>query len=229
MSMSIGSSGLNLSQLATNLFSKLDTKKQGFIDKSELSSALSGTSSTDSSADTSSADTLFTQLDGNGDGKITESELSSGLQTLADALQTQLQQSRLGGAGGPPPPPPPDGADQGFTKDQLTTMASDSGSDSKRTELFSKLAANFDAADTNGDGKITRDEAMSYDQANPSSSSSASTSTVASSGTSSTSSTTASDDNLKLMLQLMQLLQAYGVSNSESASSSASKSVSVSA
>jgi Ca2+-binding EF-hand superfamily protein len=222
MSMSIGGgSGFNTAQLASNLFSKLDTKQQGFIDKSELSSALSGASPTGGSSDTSNADQLFTQLDSNGDGKITQSELSSGLQTLADTLQTQLHQSRM------------NGANEGFTKDQLTAMASDPSTGSKRADMYSKLAANFDAADTNGDGKLTRGEAMSFNHAHRSGSSSSSgTATAASSDTSSTSSpgsTTASDDSLKMMLQLMQLWQAYGASNSASASASASNSVSVSA
>jgi len=219
MNMSIGGGGgFNTAQLASNLFSKLDTKQQGFIDKSELSSALSGASPTGSSSDTSNADQLFTQLDSNGDGKITQSELSSGLQTLADTLQTQLQQSRM------------NGANEGFTKDQLTAMASDPSTGSKRADMYSKLAANFDAADTNGDGKLTRGEAMSFNHAHRSGSSSSSgTATAASSDTSSTSSTTASDDSLKMMLQLMQLWQAYGASSSASASESASNSVSVSA
>ncbi|MGC3980080.1 MAG: EF-hand domain-containing protein [Steroidobacteraceae bacterium] len=209
------SSSSSLSLLASNLFNKLDSTQKGYLESSDMQSALSSVSS---SSNTSSTDTsnLFAQLDSDSDGQITETEFSDGIQTLVDALQSSLQQSRMQGpqgAGGPPPPPPPEGADEGFTQDELSSMASDTSStDTKRSELFTKLADNFEAADTDGNGKITRDEAMAYDQSTQSTDAS---STVAAS-TSSTSDTTT---NLKMMLQVMQLLQAYGSSNSTTTSS----------
>lgn len=224
MSMSIGGYGFDASQLASNLFSKLDTKKQGYIDKSELASALSGASGSSDSAD-SSADALFTQLDTDGDGKITESELSSSLQTLADTLMGQLRQSQLQP---PPPPPPDDGSDAGLTEDQLTSMASELSSvDSTRASLLSELAENFSAADTNADGKISRQEAMSFKQANSSDSASGgsggSDSTIAATTAASTGSTSATEDQTlseQVMLQLVALLRSYG-SNAGADSTSA--------
>ena len=211
--MNVGSTGSSISLLASNLFNKLDTKQKGYLEQSDIQTALSSLKSSSQSTDASE---VFTQLDADSDGKITKAELSNGLQTLADTLQSQLQQSRMRGPGpdmngGPPPPPPAgdSGVDEGFTQDELSTMASDSSTDSKRADLMSKLAANFDAADTDGNGKVTFKEAMAYDH---------STSTDAS--------TTASESdtlNLKVMVQIMQLLQAYGVSssNSETTNSSA--------
>lgn len=212
------SSSSGVSLLASNLFNKLDTKQKGYVDKSDMQSAFNSLSSVTSSSNDVSE--VFTQLDADSDGKLTQTELSDGLQTLADALQSQLQQSRLQGAGGmqgPPPPPPPEGDDEGFTQDELSTMASDSSTDSKRASLMSKLAANFDAADTDGNGKVTRSEAMAYDQSTKTDSATASTSSA-----SSTDSTSSTSDalNLKAMVQLMQLLQAYGVSSDSSKTTS---------
>lgn len=214
--MNVGSS-TGISLLASNLFSKLDTQQKGYLEKSDMQSALSSLSS----SSTNDASDVFKQLDSDSDGKVTQTELSDGLQTLADALQTQLQQSRMQGPpgmnGGPQPPPPGDaGVDEGFTQDELSAMASDSNTDSKRAELMSKLASNFDAADTDGNGKVNRDEAMAYDQ-----------STRTDSATGATASNSEGDAlNLTAMAQLMQLLQAYGVSSGDSETNSSALSVS---
>jgi len=221
MNMSVSGSGswFNTSQLASSLFSKLDTKQQGYIDQGELESALSAAPSSPNSTSTSSADALFKQLDTNGDGKITQSELSSGLQNLADALQAQLQQSRIGNASATSSHRPHHShADKGLSKDQLTAIANNPNTDSTRASLFSNLAANFTAADTNGDGKISRSEAISFDQAHPSNSTTTATTSSPASASSTDSSNTAgsapNDNSLQFMLQLMQLLHAYGVSSS---------------
>lgn len=208
--MNISGSSSGISSLASNLFNKLDTKQKGYLEQSDMQSALSSVNST--SVGNTDVSAVFTQLDSDSDGKVTQTELSDGLQTLADALQSQLQQSRMQGE--LPPPPGDAGSDAGFTQDELSAMASDSSTDSKRAELMSKLAANFDAADTDGNGKINRDEAMAYDQ-----------STRTDSATAVTSNTAASESstlNLTAMMQLMQLLQAYGVSSSNSETSSSS-------
>lgn len=200
MSMSISSS------LSSNLFTKLDTKQQGYIDKSELQEAFSKISGGD--ADTSSTDALFSKLDGDGDGKITESELSDGMQSLGEALQSQLKQSQMGGMGMPPPPPADDGSDAGMTKDEITALANDSSTDSTGQAMLTALAENFEAADTNENGKVSATEAMQYDQSQTSASG------VADSGN-------AMEEQLELMTQLMELIQAYGGS-SDSASSTSS-------
>jgi len=150
------------SKMVEDIFSKLDTKGQGYLEKSDLESALSGLGS-DSSA---SVDDVFSTLDGDGDGKVTKDEMSSSLQKLADELDSQFNASRMSAAqgGGMRPPPPAEGEeDEGYTQDELSAIAS-ATDDSNLSELMNSLAANFDAADANGDGKVTQQEAMAYQE-----------------------------------------------------------------
>ncbi|MCE9632686.1 MAG: EF-hand domain-containing protein [Methylophilales bacterium] len=163
MTSSIGS---NVSSMMSQLFARLDTKKQGYIDKSELQSAFAEVSSTDgaSSDSTASADALFAKLDANGDNQVSQDELSTGIQNLASQLESQFHQMRMQGQG-QGMPPPPDDSNGGLTKDQLSSMATKIGS--QNSEMASKLTDlvnNFDKADSNGDGKVSRQEAQAYDQ-----------------------------------------------------------------
>ncbi|MDE2429756.1 MAG: EF-hand domain-containing protein, partial [Burkholderiales bacterium] len=165
------------SQIADSVFSKLDTKSQGYLEIADLESAFSSissdTSSTTSTADSSSGiSALFKKLDSNNDGKVTKDEFSRGLKKLSDALETQFNARRTSGVGSgddtnrPPPPPPngaggPDGA--GLTKDQLTELASKvSNTNSTAGAGLSSVAQNFDAADTNQDGKVSMQETLAY-------------------------------------------------------------------
>ena len=193
-------------QMANKLFSKLDTKNQGYLEKSDLQTALNSVS-----GDSSNVDALFAQLDGNSDGKVTKDEMSDTLKKLADELDSQFNQMRtqngMAAAGGMPPPPPPGGGQNGagFTKDELSSQLEEIGSsDSQRSNLISKVVNNFEAADTDQDGKVSFMEAMAYDQKESSSTSSASTDSTAS-GTKQ-----AETSELKLMQQILQLMQAYG-------------------
>ncbi|MBV5276486.1 EF-hand domain-containing protein, partial [bacterium] len=153
-------------KMADQLFAQLDSKGQGFIEKSDLQSAFSQISGTTSSSTASSAtgssasvDDVFSQLDADSDGKVTKDEMSSSMKKLADELDSQFNQMRMSGGmgatsgpGGMPPPPPP-GGDEGLSKDELTNQLSEIGSsDSKRSDLMSKVVNNFDAADTDGNG-----------------------------------------------------------------------------
>ena len=71
-------------QMANQLFSKLDTSGQGYLTKSDLQSALDSVSSSSaSSSTTSSVDDLFSKLDTNSDGKVTQQEFSDTLQKVA--------------------------------------------------------------------------------------------------------------------------------------------------
>ncbi|MER2539392.1 MAG: EF-hand domain-containing protein [Azonexus sp.] len=213
------------SQLSSKLFSALDTKSQGYLEKSDFVSAFSKLSSTSSSTSSSSAsvDDVFSALDSNSDGKVTKDEFAS---TLAK-LQEQLDSSRMHGGGGPQgaggPPPPPPANDAGFTKDELTSQLEEvsSSSESKSTDLLNKIVNNFEAADTNSDGKVSFTEAMAYDK-----SSQNSTASDATASTSSASNANTSDAGV--MMKIMQLMHAYG-SGSEDKSSTLSSLLSVSA
>lgn len=202
----------SVSSIASSIFSKLDTKSQGYLDKADLQKAFEGISSSDSSS--SDIDDIFSKMDSDADGKITESELTTSINNLVGQLNSQMNSGRAGmppPPGGMPPPPPPSGEDEGYTKDQLTEIAS-STTDSKLSGLMTSVAANFEAADTNQDGKVNSTEAMAYQRSQESSSSS----------TSSDSASTAASSDLaaNTLLKIAQLIHAYGFDNDNSSSSS---------
>jgi len=216
------------SQMASLLFSKLDTKSQGYLEKSDLESAFSQISSTTSAnssttganSSTTSADDVFSALDTNGDGKVTKDEFTTVLAKLRDSVSSQFSSGQMQSAGGMAPPPPPQANDAGFTKDELTSqLQSADSSDTKRTDLINKIVNNFTTADTDGDGKVSFKEAMAYDKSTQSTSSAASSSTT--STTASTASTTNNTD-AQLMMKIMQLMQAYGTGQSQENSGIAS-------
>lgn len=210
MVSSIGSSGMvsmagmqrpDPSRMASNVFSKLDTKGQGFIEESDLQSAFSQLTSASSGSAESDSAALFKALDGDSDGKVTESEFSSSMQKLADALESQAFGSRMAGVM-PPPPPPPEGDDAGFTQEELSSQLQEIGSsDSQRSELISKVVENFEAADANGDGKVSASEAMAYDRESRADTSA---------GSSSDSTTASVTSEGALMHRLIELMRAYG-------------------
>jgi hypothetical protein len=234
MVASISSS--TVSNWSDSLFNKLDTKKQGYIDASDLASAL-GTDSTDTAANSSDAADMMKQIDSDGDGKITQSELSTAVSKVADQLNAQFDSSRVdkSQAGTPPdgpPPAPPAGATSTTGAD--TTDSADSTDTNKYVQ----------AADTDANGKVSDDEAAAYKklmaaQAEKSghahghhggggkAGSADSSDSSSDSSTSSTSSTSTSDMDLS---RALDMLKQY-VSNSGDASSatSASSSVSVTA
>ena len=173
-------SSSTISNWSDALFSKLDSKKQGYIDKAELQSAFSqtagstatatttntavtaaGTSnSTATSTDTSAADKLFATLDSDSDGKISKSELSAAINKVASDLNAQYDQSRVdkaGGKGHQGPPPGggghPPGGGGGPPAGGGTGGASGSSSNTY-----------IAAADTNGDGKVSAEEEAAYEK-----------------------------------------------------------------
>jgi len=114
MVASISSNANGLSNWADSIFSRLDTKNQGYIEKSDLQSALSATDDPNSTQ-SGDIDDAFSALDGDGDGKVTKSELTDAMTKLSDQLNAQFDAGRMNGGGGtrpdgPPPGPPPDGA-----------------------------------------------------------------------------------------------------------------------
>lgn len=199
-------------KMADQLFDKLDTSGQGYLQKADFESAFSSISSSSSSTD---VDSLFTQLDGDSDGKVTKQEFSTALSQLSEQLDQQFQSRRMqeampsgemggmggpGGMGGMPPPPPP-ANDEGFSKDELSSQLEEIGStDSKRASLISNIVENFEAADTDGDGKVSFQEAMAFDQASK---------TSGSSDSSASATASTEDSEARVMMQIMKLMQAY--------------------
>lgn len=199
----------NTTQMMSRLFTQLDTKNQGYLEKSDLASAFSQISG---SSDSSGVDDVFAALDSDSDGKVSESEFSSTLTKLQEALDSQFNQMRLQGGGGhggqqgmggmPPPPPPGDGA--GFSKEELSSQLEEIGSgDSERSSLIANIVSNFEAADSDGDGKVSFTEAMAYDQSSQADSTSSTASDTAGNST-------ASAADAQVMMKIMQLMHAYG-------------------
>lgn len=202
-------------KMADDLFSKLDSKNQGYLEKADLETALNKIGNSGDSA--SSADEMFAKLDSDGDGKVTKQEMSATFEQIASELDGPFPRMRLNGQGDMPPPPPQDGekADEGFTQEQLTAMSEDNDSTaSKKTDLFSQLANNFDAADSNGDGKVTHDEAMAFEQANSSNS--------GSEDGDASNSRSANASDMQFMKKMMELMHAYGGDTNQTTSFSTS-------
>ena len=210
-------SGINQSsQMASLLFSRLDTKSQGYIEQSDLTSAFSEiASSATSKSNSTSAEDVFAALDADSDGKVTKDEFASVLAQLQESLSSQFGRGPMHGAGGMAPPPPPPGDDAGFTKEELTSqLESADSSDTKRSELINKIVSNFEAADADSDGKVSFQEAMAYDKSTESASA-ADTSTA-------TATTTTNNSDAELMMKIMQLMHAYGAGQSQEESGIAS-------
>ena len=185
------------SSAASYLFSKIDTSNKGYINEEDLVSAFSSLTST---SDTSASD-VFSQLDSDSDGKITESEFSSAL----EALNNQYDAWRMQSAMMPPPPPPAD--DEGFTEEELTSQLEEIGdTDSARSSLIGSILENFEAADTDGDGKVSHTEAMAYAEANDIATSTPNEKT--SESQSSSGNTSLSD--AQVFQQIMELMRTYG-------------------
>ena len=140
----------------SSLFSRIDTNNQGYIEKSDLLSALDQVSSEDNSE---AVDKIFSKLDADNSGQLTEQEMVDGLGKLEAELNSQFNQSRVGRGGG-------HGGDQdvGFTQEELTSMIDEAGDSDPRTALMQTVVDNFDTADTDGDGLVTHSEAVAYDQ-----------------------------------------------------------------
>ena len=214
-------------QMAHKLFTEIDTAGQGYIEKSDLAAAYQTTATvTSTSSDDSDIDELFSQLDSNDDGKITQQEFTDSFIQIDEQISNIMSQMRANEALGtmppPPPPPPPDAqageAGDGFTLEQLTAQLEEIGSsDPRRAELISTIIENFEEADTDGDGKVSFAEAMTFNEGGPTGVNTASTDETLLSSVESS-----QDLNQRAMMQLIRLLQAYGVdqySSSENASS----------
>lgn len=208
-------------QVAEDLFARLSSE-QGYIDQSSLQTAVSQATNatTTTTATTSSgfnADSLFSFLDSDGDERITEQEFLDRLKQVAQQFEESITGTR--GQEGMPPPPPLDGADgTGYTKEELSGLVDElSSSDSKRADLMSDLVANFAAADSDGDGRVTLAEAVAFDRDNRSGlfdgDSTNSVGTRQSVTAEDTTSSATQEADTQVRLQLARIMQAYGLAN----------------
>lgn len=143
------------SEFAELLMASLDTDSSSSIDATEFSEAALALSL----GEEDSINEAFSLLDEDENGVVSMDELTS-------YMASTEQMMAAGGPPPPPPPPPPSNSeeeDSGYTQEELSALAEDSAStDPNLSSLFETLASNFDAADANGDGKVTSEEAMAY-------------------------------------------------------------------
>lgn len=207
------------SDVAAQIFSKLDTDKQGYLEASDFTSAISQLSSSQQQA---SGEEVFSSLDSDSDGKLTQDELTTGIQALQDQLDSQFNAMRvqqgMGGMNGMPPPPPPGGGrggrgeDEGFDQEQLSQLASaaEEAGDSRGASMFSELEDNFDEADADGDGKVTFSESVAYREQQQQQASSEDSSSDTSTASASSSSTSLSQEmQSRIAQRLMDMMRAY--------------------
>ena len=187
MVASVNGSTSGGSNWADSVFARLDTKKQGYIDKSDLASALSATGDSSATGDGSAVDDMFSAIDGDSDGKVTKSEFTDAMSKLSDQLNAQFDASRVQGgmAPGGAPGAPPDAS--ASSSDASSVSASGSagaaggtphaggmrgaggggmgGAGGATDSTDSTTSTDYvAAADTDGDGTVSDAEQAAYDK-----------------------------------------------------------------
>jgi hypothetical protein len=165
MVASVSNSSSSISNWADSIYSKLDTKNQGYIEKTDLQDALAKVSGNGNGNGGQPVDSTFSALDGDSDGKITKSELTDAMTKLSDQLNAQFDASRVG-RGGPHGAHGPhggghaggDGDGDGGSSSSSTDAAS--GTSSASTASTDYIAA----ADTDGDGTVSDAEQAAYEK-----------------------------------------------------------------
>ncbi|WP_337879788.1 EF-hand domain-containing protein [Rheinheimera sp.] len=150
----------------------------------------------------------FDEADSNSDGKVTMDEARA-YQETQDTSSAQMT----------PPPPPPGGMqgqeDTGKTADELSAMLEETDSSDPMASMLQSLIDNFDAADADGDGKVTMQEAKAYQESQQSDS------TASTSSTTETQSTESDSMGQLLQRTLQQLMKTYGSVAQQSGNESA--------
>ena len=184
------------SQMADDLFSKLDTQNKGYLESSDLASALGSNSSSTSSA---SAEEVFKSLDSDSDGKLTKTELSDGLKKCKISWRAASRPCAPRARAICRPPPPPQGGN------------GDADSD---TDTAAPAAANPPAMTRPTPIKTAQSappKPLAYALSNSSSTSSSSDASTSSSSTDTTASNTDIANALASMMQnVLQPGQAEG-------------------
>jgi len=140
-----GSSGFNPSTMASKMMSDLDPNNTGKVTKDQFISDLKG-----KGVPTTDATKMYNSIDTKGTGSITKSDIET-------AIKNGNLKPPSGGPQGKPPsgglqgPPPSGGGPQGGASG--AGVPSGTSSSSK----------DYDAADTNGDGKVSAQETIIYE------------------------------------------------------------------
>ncbi|GGY16936.1 EF-hand domain-containing protein [Paludibacterium paludis] len=156
-------------QAVNTVFSHLDTSRQGYLGQSDFTSALQKLGIGKAQADTS-ASQLVAALDSDGDGKITQNEMTDGLEQLAAQFDRAFNTQRTHRHGHHHKPGPASEAGDGMSRNDLQNLLNALNSGQPRqTGALDTLINQFDAADTDKNGKLSASEAWSFLQATQSS------------------------------------------------------------
>jgi Ca2+-binding EF-hand superfamily protein len=246
VSSSTGNSNSAVSNWADSIYAKLDTRNQGYIEKSDLQAALSKAGA-DGGGRTVDVDDSFSALDGDSDGKVTKSELTEAMSKLSDQLNAQFDASRIGRGGPPPDGPPPDGApaaDQDSADASSSTDASATrgangmagmggaggphgphgGGRAAATSGTSSTSADYvAAADTDNNGTVSDAEQAAYDKKVASQQADGSSSSSGDSA-SGTQKAAHQKDPMRELAHALHLLKAYAENSGSSDATAASAS-----
>lgn len=132
------------------VFAKLDTKNQGYIDKEELQTPLQANAN-DVTSNSDKVDQIFTKLDTDGDNKISKAELSTGSEQMD--VPEQPADSAVKGVptqAGAGPIKPAGGAQPAGVGGAVTSEST-----------------SYEAADANKDGTVSLQELAIYQASHP--------------------------------------------------------------
>jgi hypothetical protein len=172
MVASVSNSSSSISNWADSIYSKLDTRNQGYIEKTDLQDALAKVSGNGNGGQPVDVDSTFSALDGDSDGKITKSELTDAMTKLSDQLNAQFDASRAG-RGGPHGAHGPHGGghaggdgdgDGGSSSSSSTDAASGTSGTSSASTASTASTDYIAAADTDGDGTVSDAEQSAYEK-----------------------------------------------------------------
>lgn len=204
------------SSMVDQVFSKIDTQGKGYLDATDFQAAFEQISSKVGSKLGAGVEKALSVLDGDGDGKISSTELSDRLTTLVESLGV------IPGMDGKQLPSAAEN-EVGFTKDELTRQlagfrAADQPNavEIPRVDFLTNLLREFDATDSDGDGRVNFDEIMTLGQQSSQGIGSGETDTFFAGSHATASNATSESDNAKLMRTIMQLMHAYDASGQES-------------
>jgi hypothetical protein len=164
MVASVSNSSSSISNWADSIYSKLDTRNQGYIEKTDLQDALAKVSGNGNGngGQPVDVDSTFSALDGDSDGKITKSELTDAMTKLSDQLNAQFDASRVGRGGPHGAHGPHGGGHAGGDGDgDGSSTSSGTGSASTASTASTDYIA---AADTDGDGTVSDAEQAAYEK-----------------------------------------------------------------
>jgi Ca2+-binding EF-hand superfamily protein len=156
MGMGIGMGGMpspaQMSQMREKMLSKADTNSDGAIDRSEF--ALSGPPG----ADSKKSDEMFAKIDSDANGSISREESAAFDKKMSSEMQSMMLSMQGSG---------PNGGEAGGMPDlaQLfgdkTSSASGSNSTQSKQDILNRIDEMFDKADSDKDGKLSKDEIKS--------------------------------------------------------------------